>query len=187
MTKVTAEKLTEKVRNTTMKNCAKIIIISFLSLFIGCTNSYNVILPNDDKESTKNISRINYLGSKYNSIIAFTTEIEVEAQWINISENELLYILNDQTDTLKVELSALNYIKIQDKGSGTMEGIWLGLVLGGLWAGSSSIISNESEKGIGQGVAALLGLGIGIALGISEGGIKIYYFNPAGNISTSKN
>jgi hypothetical protein len=120
------------------------------------------------------------LGSRYISSIKFNNEMEVEAEWLNISVDKLSYLLNEQSDTSDADITAINYIKIQDKGRGAMEGLWLGLALSSLAVGLSAVLSEDSEKGPGAGYAGLLSFGIGMALGITEGGDHIYYFKQTG-------
>lgn len=152
-----------------MRTAVTQLLVLILIFQIGCSSITQISYPVEQSKSENEIRQLNYFGEKLSSTIQFTNQVEVEAYWLNLRENNVYFLTEELDHTSSVGIDKINTIRFYDMYGGCMKGGLLGFGISGLetlilWVSLSGYAGDRTGLG-----AVLIAYPITIFLSILYG------------------
>ncbi len=123
-----------------------IVLLVIFSIFMSCTH---IIFINNQRQLTE--SPINENGKKYEAKIILKNGQDYTGSFLNFSQDSLSW-KTSENETKSLPYSEIKSITFRKRGKGALEGLGMGLLLGGIFGG---VIGYSSGDDPGSGILAL--------------------------------
>jgi hypothetical protein len=150
-------------------NYRTIVMLSMIYFLTGCTRNIMVNPENPDKH----LVRINENGEKYSGTVLFNNGKLVSMKELWARGDSVYFKIKHSDENMKASMKDIQAIKFINRGVGAVQGLGLGILVGGISGFSIGLASGDDPPGILSFTAEEKGAIFGVALGLVGGFVGI--------------